>query len=258
MDPQGIAAMKERMLRTSSADAADAATRARVEAANARANRSAQAEYMRREGETDYAGLKVPAELALGRERVGAAETHEGFRLGAAQDVSNRKMSTADIRRQAEADINAQQRQQMQYSAGLGTEIATGVERDTAARNADVAYNRQGTGRTNQQQRFAQGATTSGMKSDRAGRVADTRLRDRDIGLDYVQGQQQLSTSREMSEADRQAGLYGQQGAQRSAGTRAAIQYDRRPRTWEKAIGAAAAGASAFLPFIPGVGRKGA
>jgi hypothetical protein len=97
---------------------------------------------MRREGETDYAGMKSAAEFGLGRERVGAAETHEGMRLGAAQDVSNRRMGAADARLEAERGINAQQRQQMQYNAGLGTEIATGVERDTAARNADVAYNR--------------------------------------------------------------------------------------------------------------------
>lgn len=251
MDPVAAAAMRGRYLRNAAADSADAMTGARVAASNARAGRETTAEGMRMQGERTAADIGTGVELSLADRKMNATNTREGMRLGAQRDIASRRADIAttigQTRLGAEQGINAQGRQQSQFNASLGTDIATGIERDSATRAGQIATNRQQTNRGNQNQRFQQGMTRNDALSGRATQVANARRDDAREGRGYLREGAGMSNANQQNEYNRQTNIYGQQGQQIQNTTANQQRKDAQPKWWEKAIGAAAQGASAAL-----------
>jgi hypothetical protein len=250
-DPVAAAAMRGRYLRDAAGDSADAMTSARVMASNARAGREGTAEGMRMTGERTAADIGTGVELSLADRRLNAGTTKEGMRLSSERDIANRRQGIArDIgqtRLNAEQGINSQQRQQSQYNTSMGTDIATGVERDSADRAAQIAANRQTQNRANQTQRFGQGMTRNDAMSGRTTQVAGARRQDAQEGRGWIRDQAGMSNSNAQREYDRQGSIYATQG-QLAQGTTAAQQRkDQQPKWWEKLIGAGAQAAGAFM-----------
>lgn len=254
LDPVAAAAMRGRYLRNANADAADAMTGARVQASNARAGRETTAENLRMGGERTAADIGTGTEMALANQRLNANTTREGMRLDTERDISGRRADVAktigQTRLGAEQGINAQQRQQAQFNAGMGTDIATGIERDENERARYIASNRQQTSRANQQQRFQQGAGRNEALSGRATQIANQRRADAQEGRGWIRDQAGVANQNAQNEYNRQGQTYATQG-QLAQGTTAMQQkQDAQPKWWEKLIGAGAQAAGAAAGFV--------
>lgn len=251
MDPVAAAAMRGRYLRNAAADSADAMTGARVQASNARAGREQAAEGLRMGGERTAADIGTGVELSLADRKMNANNTREGMRLGAQRDIADRRAGIAttigQTRLGAEQGINSQQRQQSQFNAGLGTDIATGIERDSSQRAQTIANNRQTTNRGNQTQRFQQGMTRNDALSGRAQQVAGARRDDAREGRGYLREQGGVSNQNQQGEYNRQVNIYGQQGQQIQNTTANQQRKDQQPKWWEKLIGAGIGAAGAAM-----------
>lgn len=256
VDPLGAGAMRTRYNRMASADAADAMTQAKIAAGGARAGRESQAEYMRQTGEMGYSGLKTGTELALSEQELAALSNEERMRLLAEQDISSRRMGAAEtvgrVGIATEAGAAGQRAQQAQFSAGLGTDIATGIERDRAERDRYISAHRTGTAQQKIETEYEQGLTASEALAGRTAQVAGARLGEAAEGRGYLRSGAGLTTGREQSEYDRQANLYGTQGQLRATGTGQAMAWAQRKKPWEKVLGAVTEGVKAATPWIPG------
>jgi hypothetical protein len=253
VDPLGAAAMRAQSERAAAADAGDAMTLARIRASSERAGREQAAERLRMGGEQAVADIGTGTELALGRERIAAGDRREQLRLGAARDIAGRKFDAAATGGQArigtEAGINAQQRQVGQFNAGLGTDIATGIERDVAERNRYVSGNRADTSRANQQQRFQQGMTRTGFLSDANRQVAGARRQDAAEGRDWLRTQSGVSNQNQQNEFNRQGQVYATQGGLAQGAAHNQLQQNQLPKMWERLISAGAEAAGAVAGF---------
>lgn len=263
VDPLGMAALRGRNNRESAGAAADAETEARVRAGSERARREGVAEQMRQEGEYAYTDRNTGAETTIGGMRLNREGQRENTRLGAARDRSDRFSDAARVGGQAElaaeTTANASERQQSQFNAGLGTDIATGIERDEAARAAAVAGNRQQTGRTNQTQRAGQSTAIAGHRADVARTAGQARREGAQEGRQGVRANLGVSAGREDANLNRQQQTFGQQGQQMQGNTGQAIQQSQAPTWWERGIGAAAGIAGAVAPILTGgIGGGGA
>ena len=250
LDPIAAGSLRGRYMRNAAADAADAMTGARVQASNARAGRETTAENLRMGGERTAADIGTGTEMALANQRLNAGTTKEGMRLDSQRDIASRRADVAktlgQTRLGAEQGINAQQRQQAQYNTGMGTDIATGIERDENERARYMASNRQQVNRANQQQRFQQGAGRNEALSSRAQTVANQRRADAQEGRGWIRDQAGVSNQNAQNEYNRQGQTYATQG-QLAQGTTAMQQkQDAQPKWWEKLIGAASQAAGAF------------
>jgi hypothetical protein len=258
-DSQGVAARRLRYTRQSAIDAADAATNAKVMASNARSGRAGQAEYIRQSGEGSATDLATRQGFGIGGMKMDKTQTAESTRRASERDVSNRRMDTAQTLGQAGVNAKfghlAAQQGQLQYNAGLGTEIATGVDRDQSNRSAYISGNRQGVNQGNQATAYGQKLNETELLSGRHTQVADTRLDAGREGRGYVREQIGVATNREANERNTQSGVYNTQTRGRLGTTGQAITYDRTPGTAERIIGTAIGGARAVLPFIPGLGK---
>lgn len=250
LNPLGAAAVRGKYLRNANADAADAMTGARVAASNARAGREATAEGIRMGGERTAADIGTGTELALSGQRLNAATTKEGIRLNSQRDIASRRADLAktvgSARLGAEQGINSQQRNVDQFNTETGTGIATGIERDAAARAAAIAANRQSTNRDNQTQKWGQGYQRTGAASNMGQAVATARRDDQKEGRGYLQSQQQTANNNQQNEYNRQANIYATQGQLGQGATANQQKKDAQPKWWEKAIAAASQAAGAM------------
>mgnify|MGYP001590950612 CR=1 FL=1 len=256
VDPLGVAAAGGRLTREGAGEAGDAMTLARIRADETAAGRAKTSEQMRLGAEQDLAGLRTGTELTLGQRRLGQVGEAERLRLAAEQGLSDREMEAARVSGQAdiqsEQAMNDQRRQQEQYNASQGTEIATGIERDAAARNLALAQNRQRTNAANVETRYSQGRQTSADLSARSQQIAAERAKQAAEGREYVTNRAKIAGGYEQSEYDRQASQYGTTGQLGQGTTGQQLQWATRPRAWETVLGAAAGVAGAAVG-----GRKG-
>lgn len=256
VDPLGMMSMREKYMRTAAGEGADAETKARVLASSERARREGDAERMRQSGETAYTDRAVDAEQNIGGMRVGREQRREDTRLGTERDRSDRESEAARVGGAAEIDAeqfaNSSERQQSQFNAGLGTDIATGIERDESARARDIALNRQGTRRENQRQRYDQSSDIGRHRAGVAQTAGNARRQGAAEGRDWIRTAYGEEGRREESNLNRQQQNYGMQGQQQQATTNAQIQQNAAPRWWERAIGAAAGVAGAVAPALTG------
>jgi hypothetical protein len=217
MNVLGVAAARDRYERAADAEAADAMTNARIAASNARSGRAA---------------------------------TAEGIRLGAAQDVSGRKMTAANTGGQAklsaEQDIGTGLRQQQQYNAGLGTQI----EGEESGRAASVATNRQGVNQGNATQRYQQEYDTNQALSGRSQDIADKRLSQGSEAADYNTHLGDKAYQAEQGGYDRTANLYSQESNNRSNAVGQSQTQSQIPGTASKVASGILGGISAVAKFI--------
>lgn len=256
LDPAGTAAMKERLLRQGAGASGDAMTQARIAADQERVRREAGIESGRQQGELEAAQVGGSTQLALGNRAMTARERLEALRLGSVQDISNRGMTAATTAGAAdianERAINQQQRDVSQFNTTTGTGIATGVERDAAARNAEMAKNRQATEMYNSGRRFQTGAAINSELSNRFTGVANKRLGEAAEGRGYLAGQGQQANATATADANRRAGIYGEQTGALQGTVTNQQRADQQPKWWEKVIGAVTGAAGAASKFVGG------
>jgi hypothetical protein len=251
VDPIGIAAQKERLLRTGAGEAGDAMTLARIRASDAAAAREHDIETGRRAGETQTAQIQSANELALGNQGLTARERLESLRLGTARDIGDRTMQAASTAGQAdianERAIAGQKMQANQFSQGLGTDIQAGIEKDASARARDIAQNRQNTEIYNQKAQFDRGLTLNTEQSRRAKEIADQRAREAGEARGYLTHQGDQANAQINAAANRQGSIYGTEGSLGQGVVQTQAQQDNQPKWWEKVGGLVAGAAGAYF-----------
>ena len=262
LDPLGVAAAKQRLVREGAGEAGDAMTQARIGADSAAAARLASGEGMRLGAEQTQAGMRVGSELALGGRRLGQVNEGELMRLKAEQGLSDRQLLAArtsgmaalenervlgQTGLQSEQAINNQARNQAQYNATTGTAIATGIEADTAARNYELARQRAATNAANVNTRFGQGRQISADLSGRSLAIAAQRRREAAEGRAYLTGRGIRANANEQAEYERQMQLHGTTASLANQGTDIQRRWNDRTKTWEKVAGLAIGAVGAFM-----------
>lgn len=191
VSPVALAAAKQNLLNSESAQAGDAMTQARIDASNAAANR---------------------------------LQTEEGMRVGTAQDIASREQQNASTvggqalqaiestgqQRQSEADI---QRQAALQGNEAGGEAAINAAEygDTNASNraAGLATNRQQTTADIQNTQYQQGVQTGQLTSQGAQTTGNARRQGQQEYLGYQQGEQQMGETGQEQNQSQQIGAYG-------------------------------------------------
>jgi hypothetical protein len=263
-NPLGVAALRNRMERDSSANAADAATSARVAAGAEAAKRMQVGESMRLGAAGDYAGLKTNAAGRVLDAGYRAATTGEQARVAGERDIADRNTYAAQQGGQArmgsESDLAKRQLALQQNITQVGNEAERDKETANQARSASLATNRL----ANDQ--YVQGSGTRGdgdeQRTCRSLPVRD-RCEPRRCGeaRGYYNAQGNQANANYNQAGAQRTSLYGTQaGAGQSAtNTQAKIEdaAASRPKWYDKLIGAAVGGAGAlsslgYKPFAQG------
>jgi hypothetical protein len=145
--------------------------------------------------------------------------------------------------------------QQRQYNATTGTEMATGIERDTTARKTSNTMDRQAVNRANQATKFGQGMDVQAAKRQGAQQVADKRLEAQYRGQDYLTRAEAGSTADKNQELDRQMNAWQIQSGQQQSAAQAQAAKEAQPKLWEKVVGAASGAVGAAIPAV-GMAQK--
>jgi hypothetical protein len=266
----GVGAMRDRLERGSAVDRADAMLRAKIAAGAARAGRAGTAEEFRLRGEEGTSDRLGRAAMEAGDfefgnryrledQRLAAEKAKQGARLQVESELGRAGMGAASELGRAGIGVEegAAQRaaQQRQYNASLGTEMATGIERDTQARKMSNTTDRQAVRRANQAQRFGQGMDVQQAKRQGAQQVADKRLEAQYRGQDYLTRAEAGSTADKNQELERQMNAWQAQAGMQQNTTQQQYAKEAQPKTWEKVVGAASGAVGAAVPMI-GAGQK--
>lgn len=243
MDPLGIASYVSRAARDGRIDAADNLTRERGRALGERAGRERDIEGMRLGAEGGLSRSTIDAELALQGRELSAAGDRERLRMGAEQGLADRRLDVASrragIASGTEQAINQQGRDVRQFNTTTGTNMATGIERDSADRARWLAENRQGTQQRNTDQRFQRGSYRDQNLAGRTGATAGARRDDQQEARRWATGMTGMNNEREQAEYNRQNQLYQTQGALAAGSTQSQLQQDQRPKWWQSLLSGA-------------------
>lgn len=254
MDPMGVNAAKQRMLRSAAAEGGDAMTQARIAASREAAGREFDIEGNRLQAEQFQANRGSQNELALTDAAMAMQAEKERARVAGARDISDRRMQAAQVTGREAIDteraINTQQRQVAQNNMETGLRYGQQAEAARAARAADVNANRQNVGQWNNTERFNRGAQVNTALSNRTADVAGARRADAAEGRQWLQYGSGMFNQNQQNEANRQVDLYGMQGQQQQAATGNQIKQNQAPKWWERAIGAGAQAVKAASSFI--------
>ena len=246
----GMAALKSRARRNADVDAADNMVGGRLAADEASANREKTIEGMRLDSGTRYGLAKSDLSMRQGDRRLGMMSDRERMRLGSAQDISNRRMSNArEVGNQEigiERDAGNRAMDLDRYYTSLGTDIATGIDRDYRQTAQQIANTRVGAARARAEDQFNRGRYVDSQYTARYGGVADARRDDQREARGWFTGQQQMSNQNSQNEYGRQVQTYGAQSGAMNQADLNRIQQDRAPRLWERIaqVGIGAVGAA--------------
>jgi len=267
VNPLGMAAARERLERSSAVDRGDAMLRAKVAAGAARAGRAGTAEEFRMRGEESASDRMARAAMEAGEFEYGSRAGLEDQRLNAARDISGRKLDVGKTKLGAAGDLGrtrvgaeegAGQREQQarQFNTATGTEIVTGIEKDTAARRAGLAENRQKTNFANQDARFRQGMDVQQAKRQGSQTVADKRLSQQETALSWKERQEAAARAEEEGGYDREQRAFEFKTGAQDQATQNQLRRDERVRGWEKVGGmiVGGVGAAASGGLLPGAG----
>jgi hypothetical protein len=261
----GVGAMRDRLERGSAVDRGDAMLKAKIAAGAARAGRAGTAEDFRLRGEEsasdrmgraamEAGGFEFQNRFGLEDQRLAAEKSKQGARLQVASELGKAGMGVASELGRAGLGVEeaAAQRaqQQRQYGTSLGTEMATGIERDQAARRERNALNRQGIQQSNQAVKYGQGMGVQQAKTRGAQTVADAQRADAAEGRGYVNEAARAAAAEKGQELDRQMNAWQIQGGQQQNATQQQAQQDARPKGWEKAISMGMGAVGAAVPLI--------
>jgi len=245
----GIGAMRDRLERGSAVDRGDAMLRAKVAAGAARAGRAGTAEEFRLRGEEsasdraaraamEAGGFEFQNRFGMEDQRLAAEKAKQGTRLQVASELGKAGLGAASELGRAGIGVEegAAQRgqQQRQYGTSLGTEMATGIERDTQSRKLGNTMDRQAQTRANQEQRYGQGMGIQQAKTRGAQTVADRRAADAQEGRQWMNAAQQQAAQEESGEYDRQMNAWQQQAGQQQGTTAQQAAKESQPKLWEK------------------------
>jgi hypothetical protein len=260
----GMGAARERLERASAVDRGDAMLNAKVAAGAARAGRAGTAEDFRlrgEEGTSDRMGraameagdFEFKGRFGMEDQRLAAERAKQGTKLQVASELGKARLASASELGRAGIGVEegAAQRgqQQRQYNATTGTEMATGIERDTTARKLGNTVDRQAVNQANQATRYGQGMGIQQAKTAGAQRVADKRIDAQYRGQDYLDRTQQQAAAEQGQEYDRGQNAWQTQGGMMQNTTNSQIQRDAQPKPWEKALGMVIGGAKAASGF---------
>lgn len=267
VNPLGMAAARERLERSSAADRGDAMLKAKVAAGAARAGRAGTAEEFRLRGEESASDRMARAAMEAGGFEFGNRYQLEDQRLAAEKAKQGARLQVESELGRAGLDVEgrgigveegAAQRaaQQRQYNASLGTEMATGIERDTQARKASNTMDRQAQLRANQAQRYNQGMGVQEAKRSGALQVAEGKRADQREARNWLNTSVAQSAAEEQGDYDREHNAYSQQGGQMQNTTQAQAARDAQPKWYDKVIsaGVGLAGAAATGGMLGGAG----
>ncbi len=245
-NPLGVAAFRQRTERESSANAADAALRAKLAANEAAAERLRTGEDMRLRYGQSLAGLRTGVERDIADSGYRTAQAAEQTRSGLERDIADRNTFAADragqLRYGSESDL-ARERLGLQQSI---TRVGNEAERDKddaySQRMRDLALNRQGTQQYVAGEQYKRGLGASDRLSARYQYGTDTARDDAREGRAYYAGQVTQANQNLQNSRNRRLQLYGQQTGAGQDATRTQGQlYDarqNRPGLLDKSIGA--------------------
>lgn len=263
-NPLGVAALRDRMERGASANAADAATAARIGAESEAARRMQTGEQMRLNAGQNLAGLRTDVAGRQADLAYRGTTTGEQARVQAEKDLADRNTNAAErsgsARIDSEADLARRRLALQQHTTDTGTAIERDVEGTQQARDQWLAQNRQGNEQYVQGNRYNRGAAASSQLSDRYKYGAEQQRADAAEARNYYTGSQAQSNQNYQAAQGRQQALYGMQtgAGQQATGQQAQIanQEANRPKLWEKIAGLAIGGASAAVPYFGSTTKK--
>lgn len=261
INPLGVAAMRQKMERESSANAADAATNARVATSAEAARRMQTGEAMRLNAGQQYAGMKVNAAGDVLDAGYRAGTTAEQARVGGERDIADRRTFAADRSGQAamgrESDLSRRGLDLQQSITARGNEAERDADSTAVDRMKFLSTNRLGNEQYVQGQRYGRGAAASDRLSDRYRYATDAKRADAQEGRGYYREAQNQANSNYNAGADRRAGIYGTQVGAGQAATRTQSQIEEadknRPKWYDKLISAGSRAAASYF----GGGAKG-
>ncbi len=251
--PLGVAAVRARARRLSAADAADALTRGRLSASSEEAARLKDIETMRLGTEGRIGELRSNLALAKGDRRLAHLTGTERLRLGAAQDISNRRMDTARDAARLDLDTETQGNREAadasQFYVTQGTRIATDIDRDYRDTAARIANQRTVASRDRDTDRRDRSMYRDAQLTARIGATADARRDDRREARGFLSGSRDLYNTNAQRESDREINTYGTQGNLVNQGNDTRFRESSRPSMWERIAGVAIGGANAAAGF---------
>lgn len=240
VNPLSLAAARQRLLRSSSIDQADAVTNADLSAREAQRQANLGIADRRMTANTTLGQMGQAGAEFSGAQRVGAQQNLGTAGMGAESEIGNAGLNTnlslAGLRTGTEsaygtlganvgATSNAQNTAAVQAAGNTAIQQAGYQDTANAARNAAVAQNRQTTNQANQAAKYQQGYNTATSLSGANKAIGDARIQGQQAARNYWQGQGQYQGAQANAAsssriAGAQTSLSGQgQGAQVGMGT---------------------------------------
>lgn len=212
--PLGMGALRARMSRNASSDAAAAATKARIAASAEAANRVKGAEDLRLGAAQTQAGMQTGATEYTGTQGVQAAQDVEGKRLAAEQDIANRGQA---------------------------------AEKESSDRATTLGTNRQTTQETNSQNANTRGMAANTALSSRYGQVGNTRLGQQNTGAAGLTGLAQLNSQNANTALGLKNQTIGTVGGVENNAAQTVTGAQQQPGIGSKLLGAGLGAAAAFF-----------
>lgn len=234
-NPLGVAALKERYLRESAAEGADAQVGARVAGRGLQLATIKGREDTRLGAEQARAGMALEGELNLSGRRTAAEQRLLDQGLATEADLARMRMegeqylgTTALNENRALGDMRQLNNR---YIGSTGSQLAMAGDAAATGRARDIANNRQQTQRDVDNTRYQQNFQTQGMLGDRYRDIANQRLEFEKERRGYLAGNTGMYYQGGLTGQGQQVGAYGARtGAQNTSGA----NYARDWRTGEE------------------------
>lgn len=262
MNPAGVAVTRQRFEKMAGGEAADANTKARVQASEAAAERMRRGEDMRVGYGQSLAGMKSGAAQNVGDMRMRAATTGEQTRLGAEQGVSDRQSRAAQIGGEAALDTEGRiadsSNDTLRYNMDTGMNMARATDDRATSRAASIAQSRQAATQYNQGERFKRGQAANDRTSARTSEIGGARIAGEQEGRAHLQDQQKISSQNEQNSLDRRGSLYSNVSGNAQHATATRSVAEGQPGKGERILGSLlGAGAGAAGALFGGGREKG-
>lgn len=229
-NPVGVAAMKQRYLRDSAAEAADAQVGARVAGRGLQLATTKGREDTRLGAEQTRGGMALEGELNLSGRRTAAEQRMLDQGLATEADLARMRMEGEQYLGTTALNENRALGEARQlnnrYIGSEGSRYAAAGEEAASGRARDIAGNRQQTQREVDSTRYGQNFQTQSALADRYQTVANQRLDFERERRGYLAGQSGMHYQGGLTGQGQQIGAYGARtGAQTNAGSAYARDY---------------------------------
>jgi hypothetical protein len=234
-NPLGVAAMKQRYLRDSAAEGADAQVGARVAGRGLQLATTKGREDTRLGAEQTRGGMALQGELNLSGRRTAAEQDMLDRGLATESDLARMRMEGEQYLGTTALNENRELGNMRQlnnrYIGSTGSQLAMAGDDAATGRARDIANNRQQTQRDVDNTRYQQNFQTQGALGDRYTQIANQRLEFEKERRGYLAGNTGMYYQGGLTGQGQQVGAYGARtGAQNNAGA----TYMRDWRTGEE------------------------